>query len=154
MTLRSNGVWPAGLAATNRTAANVVKRGTHFEPKVKPAKGRVHADAPLPTKDYNGPEGSDWTGRRVGRLTVIGSSATVKYSKTAGAAWVVRCDCSKYEIRRTRGLKALLANDPAQACCHACYRAWVLRKRDRRRALGISTAEEEAIIRERAQRCQ
>jgi hypothetical protein len=103
----------------NKTAALVTGKGVHWEPRKKIVnEWDVSSDVPLPTRDF--PKTSDpvsnLTGLRVGRLEVKGLSANHTQSKT-GAAWVVRCTCGQYEIRRTKFLKT---GDPERAMCIRC----------------------------------
>lgn len=110
---RSSGVWAGGLAAQNRVAANVVKRGTHFTPKLKDAPGFVHAKERPPTVPYLGPRHTDLTGIRFGHFTVIGvyqrqkerAGGKRRNAKTKGASWLVRCACGAYETRKAKSIK-------------------------------------------------
>lgn len=102
----------------NATTAKVVSRGIDWVPdKVKRAKQwQERTDAPLPTREFIGPQDQDITGKRYGRLTVVGNSAE-RSRNDRGAAWVVRCTCGYYEIRRTKTLNEQ-AGRSAQMCSH------------------------------------
>lgn len=113
--------WDALLASVpaNRAAAlDANAKGTEFRPAkeiIKEWDRRSHA--PFPTKRV--PFGVDLTGLKVGRLTVIGL-ADLDERKAKSAAWVVRCACGYYEIRRSKSLRS-----PAYAaramCSHCDY---------------------------------
>jgi hypothetical protein len=55
----------------------------------------------------------DLTGLVKGRLTVIGM---VEGGNTAGARWMVRCVCGRYETRRTKALRPTNQNDRCTEC--------------------------------------
>lgn len=61
----------------------------------------------------------DYTGFKIGKLTVCGLLDIKHYpffKKTAGGArWVVRCDCGRYEIRKTKNLR-----DRKSTKCEKC----------------------------------
>jgi hypothetical protein len=65
------------------------------------------------------PSFEDFTGRRIGRLTVVGRSG----KKDRGTRWLVRCDCGRYEGRRTKTLKNLRSDR-----CSECDRLDQIRK--------------------------
>lgn len=90
----------APLSPVNSTAGRVTSKGEHWRPRVGRA---VIAHAPLPVMPITNQmrmsgDFADLTGRRVGRLTVIGYGG--KSGKNAGGArWVCRCDCGTYTYR-------------------------------------------------------
>ena len=90
----------------NATAARVVSRsGIQWKPAKDIDKSwHTRTAEPLPTEPFSGPKEYDLSGRCNNRLTVIGKAAGFK-SNDKGAAWVVRCTCGYYEIRRTSGFK-------------------------------------------------
>lgn len=88
----------AAAAPANVTASVVTGRGTGWEPirKIYPD-SYAHGDLPFPTRRT--PRGTiDLTGKKIGRLTVIGLSATKR------GRWVARCVCGIYEMRSAKFL--------------------------------------------------
>jgi hypothetical protein len=117
-------------------AARVVGAGTTFEFKV--SDGAVQSFLPLPTRLPLRAETSqacfiDLTGRRFGRLTVVGISAEVV------ARWVVRCVCGSYGLRTARAIKKA----DEDACCHQCHLLALAKRKDLIRRTGklVDTAE-------------
>jgi hypothetical protein len=55
--------------------------------------------------------GEDLTGRRQGRMTVVGAS------KDLPARWIMRCDCGDYEPRSSKAVKN---PNNSQDCCAKC----------------------------------
>jgi hypothetical protein len=106
-------------APVNATAAKVASRsGVQWSPEKDLDKPwQVRSDAPLPTRPFRGPPENDMTGDRKGRLTIIGQSHTARCSNGKGSAWVVRCTCGYYEIRRIQTWKKL---PPERAMCTHC----------------------------------
>lgn len=108
----------------NKTASLVISRGEHWHPTTK---GReVDSDSPLPTKPC-GDEERDLSGVRFGRFSVIGKSKDVK------KRWVVRCDCGKYTLRRS---KAILNESNQQDRCEACKELAYQKREEFRRRTG------------------
>ncbi len=116
----------APLSPFDRVASQVTSKGEHYDPHH--ALGKVHSSEPLPMRDLtNGekhnPEFIDFSGSKFGRLTVMGISGDVKSNKIGGMAWVVRCVCGAYEIRRTKYVKACVGgNNPGldEPMCDWC----------------------------------
>lgn len=80
----------------------------------------VFAAPPSMRKPPNDPCFTDLTGRRFGRLTVVGLSAR-KASKDKGSRWVCRCVCANYGIFTIKALKRGKA-----FACQACeYWEWL-----------------------------
>jgi hypothetical protein len=98
----------------NSTAAKVMGRGTHWEPKLGDAPHMYHADHPPQMKAPKGNE-LDLRGQRFGRFLVVGLSTFSNQNKAA--AWVVRCSCGKFECRKAKAIR-----NPANVddCCRAC----------------------------------
>ena len=107
----------------NSTAANVVKPSHERD--------RLHVDrettdirsaVPLPTRSLDGilgqPNFIDLTGRKIGKLTVIGLS-TLKATKVGGSRWVCRCVCGYYVHRTARVIKS--ETEYADQACKVCY---------------------------------
>jgi hypothetical protein len=86
------------LLPINKTAALVVSKGTHFEPKIKP---HCHDERDiLPLTIHNRTIGGlDLTGYKSGNLTVIGLSLEKK------KRWICRCVCGKYVFRTAKSLR-------------------------------------------------
>jgi hypothetical protein len=81
----------------DRTAANVVKNGEHWE-----AKNKLNAPlwtSPPPMKPVlRGNE--DLSGHKFGRFRVLGV-----YAESERLYWVVRCTCGNFELRRPKAIK-------------------------------------------------
>lgn len=114
----------------NQTAARVVARGgvQPLEPK-KDSVTRLHWEnfptgrtRPIPN-GVNSP-----VGRRFGRLVVCGLLADSNPKKNA--AWIVRCDCGRFETRKA---KALFNPKNTGDCCYVCVYEKRLRSDRRRR---------------------
>lgn len=76
---------------------------------------------PLPTRrvQEGTPLEDDLTGRRVGRLTVVGPSSK------RPARWVVRCDCGVFSIRKARAIRN---PENTSDCCGTCGYLAALRR--------------------------
>ena len=96
------------MRPVNKVAARVVANGESFELRTLPTE--VCSGLPLPTKPVPGGV-EDLSGRKFGRLTVIGLSADLR------GRWVCRCTCSNYVIRRT----AAVLNAAPDSSCPQCY---------------------------------
>ena len=90
-------------APINRLAKSVVRDG------IAPVRRqiRVHNN-PLyeicpPVDKFTGPAIYDLTGKKFGRLTVIGFKLGPTPNQKGG--WVVRCDCGLFQIRRSKCLR-------------------------------------------------
>lgn len=107
----------------NKTAAAVLSQsGEHYDPDC--VMNEFHSETPLPIEDFIGPEKDNLTGRKVGRMTVIGflRKETVKRS----GLWLVRCTCGHYETRRSHSIKnERNTNDMCRNC-----RNWEFHKND------------------------
>lgn len=88
------------------------------------------ARAPLPEC----PNFVDLTGRRVGRLAVIGLSADKR------GRWVCRCACGMYTLRTAKALKNGIA-----APCTQCYKLAMAKKSDYFRRTGIHREVEDFL---------
>jgi hypothetical protein len=92
----------------NRTARNVISKGTHYEPVAKnPETESWFADCP-PLFDLSSryahtlrsnPDWKDLTGNRYGNVTVVGLSAE-KLNR-----WVCRCVCGRFVMRKASAIK-------------------------------------------------
>ena len=78
---------------------------------------------PLPTKRFTGLDEYNLTGRRFGKMTVIGYSKDNKQSTYHKPNWVCRCECGMYETRKSRAVKN---PNNQNDCCHVCRQIiWV-----------------------------
>ena len=109
--------------------ASVIRDGSGdlWEAKINEA-GQAHWDAPplpLSAKPANQPE---LTGHRFGRFVVMRwHGATSK--KNPEPAWLVRCSCGDYELRRT---KTILRAGDLDDCCMKCKVVRTLQGRARK----------------------
>jgi hypothetical protein len=90
-----------------------------------------------PTRKFCGPKKHDLTGKRQGRLYIEGIfiGQPKKQNRTKGGSiWVVRCDCGKYEFRRTRSLKN---PNNAKDCCQYCRKIYEMKRSYDYHVLGI-----------------
>ncbi|WP_148050978.1 hypothetical protein [Pseudomonas fluorescens] len=113
----------------DRMAARVVGAGVTHEYSI--SDGAVNSFLPLPVRKPNRNEAGqdcfvDLTGRKFGRLTVVGISAEVN------ARWVVRCVCGSYGLRTAKTIK----NADQEACCHQCHLLAVAKRKDLIRRTG------------------
>jgi hypothetical protein len=105
--------WDAILASSplNATAGAVTGKGVHFEPTEMTEETTWDAPPPLiaiPKERRELPTFVDLTGKRIGRLTVLGMVETGR--------WACRCVCGRYIARKGRGI--LKQGD--EAMCNAC----------------------------------
>lgn len=119
---------PAYVPA-NKQAAMSLAKGEHFDEKLY-----VDVfDAPPQMRPIPKTSPIDLTGVRVGRLVVVGllaeraRSTQVKNQRTA--RWVMRCDCGKYTIRKTRAIRAPKSEEGLR--CRCCGRLGSIRWRSR-----------------------
>lgn len=123
MSVRSFGVWPAGLAATNRTAKNVTRRGVHYEAGIKAESDTFHSKLPPPIHNrFTGPRNQDLTGSRFGSFTVLGVFERKCDSGSGRTMWCVKCACGAYEIRSAKAIKnPKNSGDMCRECRHVAY---------------------------------
>lgn len=114
---------PCNALPINATAARVISRGEHFEYRAMASE--VCSALPLPMKD-NPPELEDFTGKKLGRLTVIGRFDGPKNR------WVCRCSCGNFCIR----LAKTLSKAPADSACVQCYLLAVSKRQEYLRRTG------------------
>lgn len=95
----------------------------HWEAKI-PENYARWAAPPEALALFNRVNGEDLTGRRMGRMTVIGYHAP----GSRGGRWLVRCTCGYYELRSAAAIKSDKDED-GDHCCFECQRVKVLRKR-------------------------
>ena len=101
----------------NRVAFDVSSQGTHFSFQPRQL-NVVRSDIPLPVTTRCIPGEEDFTGRILGRLTVIGrSDEPIKNEWFPHIKWVVRCSCGWYERRRSKVLREM---KPQDQMCSSC----------------------------------
>lgn len=111
----------APLAPVNRTAGLITSKGEHYTPKFEITHKRMHAP-PLLAQLPSDPTFKNYTGLKIGRLTVYGYVGSGKN----GSRWAVRCVCGVYEIRRG-GFVGNPDNAP-DAECAECHHVGRLRR--------------------------
>lgn len=114
-------------APIDRVARRVTGEGEQWNPLRSPLlNNEVISATPLPTYELlpaTRPS-SDFAGRKIGRLFVVGWAGPPGHGK--GKRWVVRCDCGNYTYKTTRGLVLGSAADQAGEqqqlkCAHCRY---------------------------------
>jgi hypothetical protein len=101
------------FAPADRVAARVMLPGVNYDPAF--TRSQLTWDRPkLKPHPYPGDDANNLTGRRFGRLVVLGYVDT---DKRTGARWLVRCDCSMFTVRRSRALKG---GQPDALRCNDC----------------------------------
>ena len=107
-----------GLRPINGLAARVASPGFQYTPDKKVQT----ADSPFPIAIHRPrrlPGAQDLTGRRQGRLVVVGLARDTR------KRWVVRCDCGTFTLRTAKAIQ-----NPANAedrCEHCRHAAWLRR---------------------------
>jgi hypothetical protein len=129
----------APLTPANLTSGRVASAGVHFDPKVHMPAGYQHWDAPPPMRPFVNPHGNatDLTGKKVGRLTVLGLLDDPDRASDGASVmrWVVRCTCGDYEARRPTSLMAALnsrldaSEGSGAVCCLVCSYQDKIRRR-------------------------
>lgn len=95
------------------TAARVTSRGVRYESSKKITQ-RHWDTAPPHTLPKLNAKDLLMVGYRFGRMTVVGK---LEHVNNKGALWLVRCDCSHFESRRTKAIR-----NPRNVgdCCDRC----------------------------------
>ena len=113
----------------NKTAAIVTSKGFEYVSskliRIKESKNPIKLKK-IPDSYFLSDSFNDLTGRRRGRLTVLGLSAV-------GKGWVVRCDCGVYTIRKA---KAILNENNEQDRCEECRHLAHLKRNEYRLRTG------------------
>lgn len=115
------------IQPVDRIALRVVMPGIHYDiPEGTIPDHHMHSSTPLPVRRIiNQIKMSrgfcDLTGRRQGRLTVMGLSSNVN------GKWVVRCQCGAYEVRSA---KALMNPKNDSDRCWVCRHEVTRRRKD------------------------
>lgn len=103
----------------NRVAVWVTGPGEHFNPRKRVQTN--DSEAPIETRPFTSVERNaegfiDLTGRRVGRLTVLG------IAREFTRQWVVRCDCGRYTTRTAKAIKNPgNTQDRCEHCRHLAF---------------------------------
>ena len=101
----------------NRLTFDVASKGDHFSFHPRQL-NIVRSDIPLPITTRRLLSEEDFTGRVIGRLTVIGrSDEPIKNQWFPHIRWVVRCACGWYERRNSKALREM---DPQDQMCSSC----------------------------------
>lgn len=103
--------WSAVVASApiNRSAARDMAYS--YAPDTgDPAPHLARVTRQVPSHD---PNFRDYTGFRKGRLICVGYAGTGSDQK---ARWVVRCQCGRYEYRKTKAFRPDCPNDRCQNC--------------------------------------
>lgn len=106
--MRATTIEVAAGSPVDALARRVTGRGERFEPAVRIL--TADSDSPLPTMPFPGSGNDDLTGRRFGRMRVVG------YSAEKGGRWVVRCSCGVYTLRTARAVRNEANADACQRC--------------------------------------
>lgn len=112
----------------NSVAKRVVQKGIHYDPNFKNLEN--HYDAPpKKRKVVKDPNCKNFIGHKHGTFTVVGLSEKSNQKKkiSAGARWIVKCVCGKYELRSTKALKNHI-NNPGKYGLDMCRACMDLRK--------------------------
>lgn len=132
-------VYGKNLTPINKLAARQLSRGEHYESGVN-YRG-LESDVPLPIRAVNfqesrNPSFDDFTGRKFGRLTVIGM-----YADGAGK-WVCRCSCGSYLVRSSKAIKN---QQNIHDACSECRHLMHLKRNEHWRRTGKEVGYEEYI---------
>ena len=105
------------LDPINRQAAKVFYKGEQVE--VRKSETYLHSRDPIPVVTdklllASIKEQFDLTGKKRGRLTVIGKARDIK------GRWVVRCSCGNYEVRKASALTGEYLPEQAARCVECC----------------------------------
>lgn len=129
----------------NKLAFDVASSGEHFS-FGQQRLGVVHSDIPLPITTRCIPSEEDFTGRVIGRLTVIGRSDEPVDERWPHTRWVVRCACGWYERRRSRVLRTIPPEDQMCSSCKlleqrkAGYGPWMRDEEIQKKSASVITA--------------
>ena len=110
-------------------AARVTSVGESFE--YREMESSQDSEVPLPVvvptrAQQMNPSFADMTGKRLGRMVVIGISADRK------ARWVCKCVCGRYAPRTSAAITAAAPD----ACCEQCYLMAVSKRQEYIRRTG------------------
>jgi len=107
--------------------------GKATDPGPSKVRQRAKFDTPPPCLPIpNSQNFTDFTGAKIGQLTVVGylgSQPHTKASRAKGARWLVQCSCKTYEYRSTKSLRG--ENTTEEPACWDCQYLNHLRERSR-----------------------
>lgn len=112
----------------DKTSALVVSKCSDYQIEFNNS-FHITSMAPLPTCQFTGPRYHDLTGKRNGRLLVIGCALYKTKAKVNSTRWVVRCACGRYQMQSTKAIK----KDNPDLMCIVCYYNHRLKKKGRPR---------------------
>lgn len=129
----------SGLAPANRQTANILfGEFVHWLPRL--SADTRHYSAPPVTRKFPGPPEDNMTGRRFGRLLVIGYLRRGRGYRPR-ALWLVRCSCGQYEERHA---KACRNPDNYLDRCNACRQLAQIRRNEHFCRTGKQMSDAEA----------
>jgi hypothetical protein len=125
----------APLMPYDKTTSMVAGRGVSFE--WKPPENASYSEDPIPSRrpshdELVKPNFVDLTGRKMGRLSVLGVAKAIP-SNGNGQRWVVRCLCGAFETRKAKVIKSFL--DGTSACPDEPMCCWCSNNRRLQRGL-------------------
>lgn len=100
----------------NSVAARVTSKGVH-RPEYRGGNDELFSECPV-TDRFFGPTHQNLSGRRFGRLVVVGKA---EHKKGKQGRWVVRCDCGFYCYKQTKTLTTGVSRHARM--CREC--AWL-----------------------------
>lgn len=133
--MKNNSIYDSSLVPVDGLAARVVAPGVPYKPSCTVQVPEYIAPPPMAPKRKH-PRAKtfvDLTGRKKGRLTVLGLLADNH------SLWVVRCSCGMYTVRTSRSIKSTETNpraniDACRECMHLVFlkreEIWRNTKRD------------------------
>lgn len=107
----------------NRSAADCISSGDHFEYKGSNKGNMIISTTPLKTIKFRGAVG-DLTGFRRGRVVVIGLYKR-KTKRMRCSVWVVRCSCGNYTHKKRRTIE----RGKSELMCPECEYVKYLKER-------------------------
>lgn len=113
----------ASSVPVDKTAALVTSSGVDYVPN----KEILTNDQSTPIRTRPVKTGENLTGKRRGRLTVVGLARDIKGS------WVVRCDCGTYTTRKAKAIKN---ENNDQDRCEECRQLAFLKREEHYRRSG------------------
>ena len=125
------------LLPTDAIARRVTQPGIHYEPEFTPDDA-VWDIPPATVPPPQNPDMKDITGTRRGKVTIVGylSKDNVRTStaarKRGGSAWLARCDCGRYIVRRYRAWRKGLAAETPDSGCPRCHYLTEMRRNEER----------------------
>lgn len=103
--------WDAVITSAPLNKQAAMMRDGRSTAEVKVENSYVEQPTVRDFRDFHGSAEQDLRGKRFGQLSVIGLA-------DRKSAWVSKCDCGKYAIHTSKGLKSLAASN--RAYCGEC----------------------------------